>query len=191
MTLNQTKYSKNKHGFTLIEVLVAVSIFVIIMMISGSLYVVAQRSYNYSESKMELVQNGRVAFDRISRELRQSVEIATDLATSSQTATQEILFQNGHDTEETTYVYYYLDNTDLRRAELAYYFSEAPGVYVKHNSRNEEDDLPEQTELENKIVGEHFRGLDFWQEDNLIQASSTLSQEGKIFHLKTGIYSRN
>ncbi|SRR6056297_1997120 len=187
----ELKLNSQQSGFTLMEIIVAVSIFVVIIMISGSLYVTAQRSYDFSQDKMELVQNGRVAFDRLSRELRQSVDIATPLASSSNEAEEEILFQNGHDLSEITYVFYYLDNTDLRRAKLAYYFDEEPDVYVKYNSTDEDDDLPEQEVLEDKIVAEHFTGLEFWEVEDLVHASTTLRRGGRQFRLNTGIYSRN
>lgn len=182
---------KLNEGFTLLEIVVAVSIFVLIIMISGSLYAISQRSYTSSENKMELVQNGRVAFDRLSRELRQSVEIATPLASSSSEAENEILFQDGHDTDQITYVYYYLSGNNLRRAKMIYYFNEEPGIYVRYSSRNEDGDSPEDNILEDKIVGEYFKNIEFWGEDGLVYASSTLANRGEEFKIKTNIFSRN
>lgn len=173
------------------EIIVAVSIFVVIVFISGSLYIMAQRIYDSTEDKMELVQNGRVTFDRLSREVRQSVEIATPLATSSDAANHEILFQNGHDTEDITYVYYFLDNNQIRRAEIAYYFDGEPDNYVRYNSKNSNDDPPQSKTLEDKIVGEYYNGIDFWEDDGLIYASSTLSANKESFQLNTAIYPRN
>jgi prepilin-type N-terminal cleavage/methylation domain-containing protein len=185
------KKIKLNEGFTLLEIIVAVSIFVLIIMISGSLYTISQRSYTSSENKMELVQNGRVAFDRLSRELRQSVEVATPLASSSTETENEILFQDGHDSDDITYIYYYLSGSDLRRAKIAYYFNEEPGIYVKYNSRNEENDPPEDVILEDKIVGEYFENIEFWGEYGLVYASSTLVNRNEEFRIRTNIFSRN
>jgi len=140
---------------------------------------------------MELVQNGRVAFDRLSRELRQSVEITTPLASSSSEAENEILFQDGHDSDEITYIYYYLSGTNLRRAKIAYYFDEEPSVYVRYNSRNEVNDPPEDVVLEDKIVGEYFENIEFWGEYGLVYASSTLANRNEEFKIRTDIFSRN
>jgi prepilin-type N-terminal cleavage/methylation domain-containing protein len=185
------KKIKPNEGFTLLEIVVAVSIFVLIIMISGSLYTISQRSYTSSENKMELVQNGRVAFDRLSRELRQSVEIATPLASSSSETENEILFQDGHDSDEIAYVYYYLSGSDLRRAKIAYYFNEEPGDYVRYSSKDEDDNSPETTVLEDKIVGEYFKNIEFWGEYRLVYASSTLANRDEEFKIKTNIFSRN
>ncbi|MCD4694543.1 prepilin-type N-terminal cleavage/methylation domain-containing protein [bacterium] len=185
------KELKLNRGFTLLEIVVAVSIFVLIIMISGSLYTISQRSYTSSENKMELVQNGRVAFDRLSRELRQSVEIATPLASSSSETETEILFQDGHDSNEITYVYYYLSGSNLRRAKIAYYFNEEPDIYVRYNSRNEDSDLPENVVLEDRVVGEYFKNIEFWGEYGLVYASTTLANRDEEFKIKTNIFSRN
>lgn len=166
-------------------------VFIIIILVTGSLYSFAQRSYNIFEDEMELVQNGRVAYDRMSREIRQSVEIVTPLKEDMSTTSEEIMFQNGHDNDTVNYIYYYLDGSDLRRAKLAYYYEEEPDVYVKHNSVNEDDESPQQKVLQDRIVGEYFKKMEFWGGGGLVHASTTLKEADKSFSLKTKIFSRN
>lgn len=173
------------------EIMVTVGIFTIIILITASLYSLAQRSYNIFEKEMELVQNGRVAYDRMSREIRQSVEISTSLSPDISSSSEEIMFQNGHDSEFTNYIYYYLDGSDLRRAKLAYYFEEEPDTYVRYNSTNIDGDSPQQKVLQDRIVGEYFRKIEFWGEGGLVHASTTLEKDEKSFSLRTSIFSRN
>lgn len=178
-------------GFTLMEIMVTVGIFAIIIFVTGSLYSLAQTSYNTSEDKMELVQNGRVAYDRLSREIRQSVEIATSLSDDPASSTNEIMFQNGHDDDTINYIYYYLDGSDLRRARLAYYFEEEPNVYVKYSSTDEDDDPPQQKTLQDRVVGEYFQDIEFWGKKGIVHASSSLAKDEETFSLYTSIFSRN
>ncbi len=191
MSLDLKNFFRNHKGFILLEFLVALSVFIVIIMVSGSLYVMSQRVYDTSEDKMELAQNGRVAFDRITREIRQSVAIATPLATSSSEATEEMMFQDGHNSDQITYIFYYLNGNELRRAKLVYFFEEEPDIYVKYNSTNEEGELPESKVLEDKVVGEYFKGVGFWEENGLIHASSTLENNDQNFKINTSVFSRN
>lgn len=184
-------FFQNKEGFTLIEIMVTVGIFTIIILVTGALYSLAQTSYNIFEKEMELVQNGRVAYDRMSREMRQSVEVATSLSPDISSSSDELMFQNGHDTDIINYIYYYLDGSDLRRAQLVYYFDEDPNTYVRYNSTNEDGASPQQKVLQDRIVGEYFRKIEFWGEGGLVHASTTLEKDDKNFSLRTSIFSRN
>ncbi|HMB65931.1 MAG TPA: prepilin-type N-terminal cleavage/methylation domain-containing protein [Patescibacteria group bacterium] len=183
--------SLKDQGFTLMEIMVTMGIFIVIILVTGSLYALAQNSYNIFEGRMELVQNGRVAYDRMSREIRQSVEIATPLTPGMSTTSKEIMFQNGHDNSNINYIYYYLDGSDLRRAKLAYYFEEEPNVYVKYSSVNEDGDSPQQKVLQDRVVGEYFKEMEFWGENGLVHASTTLENKDKSFSLQSSIFSRN
>ena len=73
------KLHKNTTGFTLPEILVSLSLFVLIIFLVNSVYVLSQRAYNKNSDTAELTQNVRVSLDRISREIRQSTNIVTEL----------------------------------------------------------------------------------------------------------------
>ncbi len=173
------------------ETMVTLAIFAVIVLVTGSLYSLAQRSYNMAGDEMELIQNARVAYDRMSREVRQSIEVVTYLQPERSESVGEIFFQNGHDTEYINYIYYYLDETDLRRARLVYYFEEEPDVYVNFNSVNEDGNPPEEEVLEDRIVAEYFENLEFWGEDGLVSISSNLEKGESDFSAQTAIFSRN
>ncbi len=147
----------------MLEIIVAIALFTIIIMLSGSMYTLSQRAYNKGEVRGELAQNARVSLDRISREIRQSVDIVTDLSAT----TTEIFFQDGHDISQITYLRYYLNGTDLQRGIVVYYFEIEPEVYVTYNSTVESGDPPEE-DSENKIVGEYFSNLQFWVAGGLV-----------------------
>ena len=184
-----------KAGFTLLEIIVSLSLFVVIIMLVSNIYLVTQQAYNKNSNLAELTQNVRVSLDRISRELRQSSSIITSLpATDSDPGNppaSQIFFQDGHDNDQITYLRYYLDGTNLMREHKAYYFIEEPSVYVTHDSLNQGGEPPQQTIIENRIVGEYFSELKFWGSGGLINLSLVLTKNQNTFALKTSIFSRN
>src|SRR5680860_151045 len=68
---------KSGAGFTLLEIIVSVTLFVFVILLSGSLFSFSQEAYTKGSERGELTQNVRVALDRITRELRQAVNIIT------------------------------------------------------------------------------------------------------------------
>jgi len=83
---------KNKlfFGFTLVEMMVISCIFLILMSVVYSVFLFQQRAYKSGENSAEIIQNGRVILERITRELRQAKKIINTLPAS------EIKFQDGH-----------------------------------------------------------------------------------------------
>jgi len=143
----------------------------------------------------ELTQNARVSLDRISRELRQSVDIITSLPETNDDPenppAEEIFFQDGHDTSQITYLRYYLDNSNLMRSRSAYYFDEEPENYVLYNSVDQNGDPPEELIIENRIVGEYFNELKFWGSSGLVHISISLLKNQNTLNVDTSVYSRN
>jgi len=188
-------FFKNIRGFTVLEILVSISLFVIAVILVNSMYSLSQRSYNKGSSKGELVQNARVCLDRISRELRQSVDIITSLPDTDDDPenppTEEIFFQDGHDISQTTYLRYYLDNFNLKRSIIVYYFEEEAETYVTYNSVDDLGDPPEELILEDRIVGEYFNELKFWGSEGLIHISLNLVKGQDSINIRTSVFSRN
>jgi prepilin-type N-terminal cleavage/methylation domain-containing protein len=178
---------EQQSGFTLLEILVALSLFTIAIIMVTSMYSLSQRSYNQASAKAELAQNARVVTDRISRELRQSQDVATDLGQSS----QEIMFEDGHDREDITYIKYYQDETDMRRAELAYYFEEEETVNVRYDTVNEDGELPDQRIIQDRLVGEYFKVVSFSGNEDLVNIDLGLEKENKTFNIRTRVNCRN
>ena len=184
--------TKKSEGFTLLEVIVSISLFVVIILIVNSMYSISQRVYNKSSDEAELVQNARVCLDRISREIRQSVNIITDMpSTPTSTPAEEIFFQDGHDIDQITYIYYYLDGSDLVRQHRAYEFPAESGVYVPIGSVDEFDDSPDKIILKDRIVGQYFDALEFWGENGWVNISIDLSKNQDFLNVDTSVYSRN
>ena len=101
MRRNQPDSGRQKlKSFTLVEVLVTISIFLIIVVIIYSVQVFSQKAYQRGEIATEILQNGRVTLERMSRELRQAKYIITLLPETSDDLESpppaEILFQDGH-----------------------------------------------------------------------------------------------
>ncbi|HPR65145.1 MAG TPA: prepilin-type N-terminal cleavage/methylation domain-containing protein [Thermoanaerobaculia bacterium] len=61
---------RHRHGFTLIEVLVAITIFTILMIAALKVYDQSQRSFILGEQQSDVQQNLRFAFEKVTGELR-------------------------------------------------------------------------------------------------------------------------
>ena len=85
-------------GFTLTEVLVTTTLFILISGAISSIHFFSQRAYREGEIAVELSQNGRTVLERLTRELRQTGEIVTGLPQTDQGESNpdEIEFQDGH-----------------------------------------------------------------------------------------------
>ena len=68
MTLKQTK----TEGFTLLEILVAISLATLLFGLLLALYSLANRTLANSSVRAELAQNGRLMTERLGREILQS-----------------------------------------------------------------------------------------------------------------------
>ncbi|MFH0923339.1 MAG: prepilin-type N-terminal cleavage/methylation domain-containing protein [Candidatus Falkowbacteria bacterium] len=178
--------ANKQNGFTLMETIAVLALFSIVVLLVGSMYVLAQQAYIKSADKAELTQNIRVCLDRISRELRQAAVLATDIST---TPSDEIFFQDGHNIDEITYIRYYLNGTDLMRSHIAYYFDfpDDPAVYVIHDSAGS----PETIILEDRIVGEYFNNMAFLGSGGLINISMELKKGEKKLNINSNVYIRN
>ncbi len=92
------KKRNSQFGFTLIESIVAITVFILISVVIYSAYSFNQRAYLEGEKMAELAQNGRIIIERITREVRQATDIVTTLPQTDQGAANptEIEFQDGH-----------------------------------------------------------------------------------------------
>jgi len=186
---------KNTAGFSLLEIIVSISLFTIIILLVSDIFLVAQRAYSKNSNIAELTQNARVSLDRISRELRQSSNIITTLPATdddpSNPPANQIFLQDGHDINQITYLRYYLDGTNLMREHKAYYFIQEPSVYVAYNALDQGGSLPLTTIIDDRVVGEYFTTLNFWGAGGLINISLGLIKNENIFNLETSVFSRN
>jgi len=189
------KFSNLKKGFTLVEVLVAVSVGLVVILLSYTCYDLALRFAERENRKVELVQNGRVALDRITRDLRQSQELATDLPAIANDPDNpppaEIMFQDGHNQEPVQYIRYYVAEGNLHREYSHYYFSDDPDSWVIASAVDEFGHSAEKAVDADEFIAEYIDHLVFWGEDRVVHISfSTLSLDEKVDFL-TSVCGRN
>jgi type II secretory pathway component PulJ len=195
MTANKKILLHNNSGFTLVEVIVSIGMFILVILIAYELYSLGQNVYRRGGDEMEAWQNARAALDRMTREIRQAESLATVLPATSDDPVNppanEVMFQDGHDTFQITYIRYYLDGTNLNWQRVAYYFSIQPDLYVASNSKDQFGNPPNQIVLDDRVIGEYFDDLDFWGDGNLINIIVRLSKNGRLINLMTAVYGRN
>lgn len=73
------KIRLTQNSFTLVEVLVAISIAFVLLTALYTTFITANQSYRKTINQSELTQNARIALERISRDIRQADNIVTEL----------------------------------------------------------------------------------------------------------------
>ena len=180
------------NGFTLVELTIAITIALLILLIVSATFVLNQRVFRKSNLKSELTQNARITLDLMAREIRQAQDIVTILPENdlnAQTIAHEIEFEDGHITSQIQYIRYYLDNSNLQRQIIVYYFDTDPDTHVYW------DDIdafgsPEMLVLEEKTIGENFSNINFYGTDN-INIELTLEKQTEQIQINTLINPRN
>ena len=76
---------KVNRGFTLIECILALTLFSLVLYTAMSLYLLGYRVYRKQENRVELEQNARVVLNRISETLRRSNRSTDTLSVSGNT----------------------------------------------------------------------------------------------------------
>jgi len=176
-------------GFTLAEMVITITIFVLIVGAVFSAYTLSHRAYLEGEKAAEITQNGRVILERMTREIRQAKEIVTELSTTSTDATSTIEFQDGHDISTIHYIRYFKDDTNIKREKIVYNFDET-ATSVSWNAKDEYGNPPTPSIEESAIIGEYVNNLEVWGMP-VINISLTLEKSGKTINLKTAIFGRN
>lgn len=184
-----------KKGFTLVEILTVVFLATLIIVASYTLYLISYQSYQRNSANAELTQNARIALERISRDVRQAVEILTDLPDDPGlgTPSSELKFQDGHNILEggqIQYVTYYLSGTDLHRKISHYTFTTSPDEWVLWSTLNEGGNSPtEYTDLD-QIKAEKISQLQFWG-TQVITIHLAVSNDTNTFYFETKSLGRN
>ena len=190
------KSKTNLPAFTLIETLLAISF---IALFCASLFIIYTNTSRYSQAektKLELAQNGRILLDRLSRELRQTNEIVSILPATGDDpdnpALTEISFQNGHDTNQITYIRYYLsvNQKQVYREHSAYYFSDDPDTYVRRDSLNQSGEGPIKIIFSDEPIADYIKDLAVWGSP-LVEIQIQLEHLNQTINSKTAISARN
>lgn len=182
-------------GFTLVEILVAIAAGLIIISLIYTSHSLMVRLTERESHKVELVQNGRVTLDRLTRELRQSEEIVTTLPATADNpedpAPLEIMFQDGHNLSPIRYIRYYLAENFLHREISHYYFSVDPDTWVSWDTVDSNGDPPLQAITEDNIIAEYINNLIFWGDDRVINIQFSTESEGNRVDFYTKVCGRN
>lgn len=186
---------KNK-GFALLELLIAITLSVLLMGSLYGIYLVNQKSYSRSIAKAELNQNARIALERITRDLRQTDRITTTLPPDDTDPTNpppsEIMFADGHDTDQIRYIIYTLENGNLYRKLVHYSFSTDPANpdWVNWNTLDDGGQLPNQHIDENVVKADKVTDLKFYGV-RLITIELIASDGKSDYDFKTQTLARN
>lgn len=190
MIINKDKKS---NGFSLIEIIIVISLSVILFLIISMVYYISQKTYQKTDTRAEITQNGRVIVDRIIRELRQAQSITTVLPADNSDPNNlpsEIKFIDGHNTSQIYYIRYYLDGSDIKREYSRYYFASEPTNYVHDYDTDQFGNSPIQEITEDKVVGEHASDIEFWG-NSLVTINLSLIKNSETIIINTSIYGRN
>ncbi len=180
----------NKKGFTIIEVITSASIGAIVLAVVYLSFLAGQQIHQRGVMNAELAQNGRIALDRITRELRQTGEITTALEENEPITPQtEIQFEDGHN-EEIQYITYYLDGTELKREIGHYYFPSDPNTWVYATSTDSFGNLANYEIDDEQTVSQFITKLTFYG-ISTININLTVSKNDRSINLKTQVLGRN
>lgn len=182
---------KTKPSFTLIELLLSIGIALVVLSSASALYLMGLRAYRKAAIDRELSQNGRISVERISREIRQTGEIATIMPeTEDSNLSGEIMFRNGCE-GEIKYIRYYLDGDKMRRQERFYYFSgDADKNHITWNSAGSGGESPVWEIITDEIVAENFSSIGFFG-NSLVKMRFLLSKSDSILNMASAVLGRN
>ncbi len=193
---------KNSKGFSLVEILAVVFLSTIIVAAGYYLYSVSIRSFTKNSASAELTQNARVALERMSRDIRQSVDIVTALPESPDPGPlpSEIKFQDGHNFWPTAgsiqYITYSLSaNHELHRKVSHFAFPDAPDDWVLWSTIRGTPAHPEYpTEYsdpnDDVVKAEEITTLQFWG-NQLVTINLTVSDNVNTYQFETKTLGRN
>ncbi|MDO8668788.1 MAG: prepilin-type N-terminal cleavage/methylation domain-containing protein [Candidatus Buchananbacteria bacterium] len=180
-------------GFSLVEIIIVISISLILFLIMSMVYYISQTTYNKTDTRAEITQNGRVILDRMIRELRQAQSVITILPADNSdpdSLPAEIKFLDGHNTSNIAYIRYYLDGQDIKREYSRYYFAGDQSTDVYIYDTDQFGNPPVAEIIEDKIIGEYASDLEFWG-NNLITINLYLIKGSENINISTSIYGRN
>lgn len=182
---------KNK-GFTTAELLVILAIMVIIISAISSSFLLSQWTYRSGENTSEVIQNGRVILERMTREMRQAKEVVTVLYEDESGATSTILFEDGHTSTSYNYIHYFTQDSTVEREVLGYYFSgDTQQALVPHDAIPPEGQTLQIKNIEETVaIGEYVTSLKIWG-NSKINIKIQLTKKNKSIELQSEIFVRN
>ena len=188
------KLLKNNSGFTLFEVLIAMTVGVALLGLALSIYTLSLRSLATSANRSELTQNSRVIIERLTRDIRQTRQVATPLAETAEAESpalpKELELQDGHAPDEIQYIRYYVAGTDLKRQIKEYYFPAEPLVLVTFDAVDDFGNPAQARLIEDLLVGQYVSNLKFYGH-NPVTAELYLQKSSATQTTRTTLFGRN
>jgi type II secretory pathway pseudopilin PulG len=191
-------FFNSSSGFTLSELLISMVFVFLVLGAVYSSYVLSQRASLEGESAVEVLQNGRVILERMTREIRQAKDMVTDLPDTEENATSTIEFEDGHDLSYIRYIRYFNDSTDktVKREVIGYYYSLSgsandTSTYVLWNAAPPPGEVVATTSVESpRIIGEYVTVLEFWG-SRVVDVFIELEKGNKKMDFSTKVLGRN
>jgi prepilin-type N-terminal cleavage/methylation domain-containing protein len=186
--------NKRQFGFTVIELLVAVIISSVLISLTIATYNLFRKTAIADQSKSDLDQNGRVAIDRLTRNIRQTPDIVTilpdDANDTSVAEPHEIEFEDGN-TGDLTYQRYYLNGTTLELDTKEYYFTADPSTRVHWNTRDASSNLPVAHVISTQDIALNVSNFTLYGYKPVEVYLTTSDPSGQKFMLRTAVTGRN
>jgi len=186
----------NKRAFTLVELLVSVVVSSILVAATVQVYSLFRTTMMRDQAMSDSMQNARVALDRLSRDLRQTGDVVTELPSYTIpdleiSQPHAIEFEDGH-ANDLTYRYYYLSGTTLRMQTKRYYFTGQTGTNVHWDTIGTEGASPVVADVGNPLdVADMVQELNVYYEDG-IYIIEMLTGDGVVnMPVRTSIIGRN
>lgn len=187
---NNLQLNNKNAGFTLMEALTGALLGAIILIIIYTSFTTGQKLNKQGLLNSEVAQNGRIAMDRISRELRQTGQLVTILSENPPDPAQtEIMFEDGH-TDTIQYIRYYLSGTDLRKEIRHYYFPAEPETWVNDSARDGYGQPASSAVDSDQIISQFVASLNFYGEKT-ISIDLSIEKSGKRIDFQTKNLGRN
>lgn len=183
-------------AFTLVELIVAISVSSILVAVTVQVYSLFRTSMTNDQVRADSMQNARVALDRVSRDLRQTLDVVTELPPNPSDSTipqpHAIEFEDGH-TNDLTYRSYYLSGTTLRMQRKRYYFPGAQaGVNVRWDTIGTGGALPIAATIGSaQDIADMVQGLDFYLEEGVFTVDMVTGDGVINFPTRTSVQGRN
>jgi prepilin-type N-terminal cleavage/methylation domain-containing protein len=181
-------------AFTIVELLVTITLSAIVISAAVGTYSAFRKAVARDHAKVSIAQNARVAFDRMSREVRQTPDVVTEFPVSSSDVLiaqpGEIEFEDGH-AQDLTYHRYYVSGSVLKMDTLDYYFASASSKRVKAGSVGAGGITPVRRVLSTQDIAENVHSLSFYGGKPVEFIMITADGFGQTFTVRTKLFERN
>lgn len=185
--------NNHRSAFTFVELLVAVMVSSILVSLTVSTYMLFRKGIAVDQARSDMVQNSRVAMDRLVRDLRQTNAVVTDLpdnpSDTAITQPHEIEFQDGN-AGDMSYHRYYLNGTTLEMDTKYYYFAGQQGVWVAWNARDINNNPPSVV-VTTQDIAQGVSTFDLYGYKPIEVDMTTSDSTGQSYVVRTYVTGRN